>query len=489
MDLVDKLSRGLKATFASQVIYAAANGALMIVLARFLLDPDGYGLLYFALSILGIASLLGTLGVPKSAARYVTEYSENDEAQVPNIVRRSLLYVVALSTTAGAALALLGDRIARFVGEEPVAPLLVVGGGYVLTRSVTLYSQLVLQGFNRVDWSAFVKTLDAVLRFAFVVGFVLLGFGAAGALAGYVVGYAVAGGIGLAIIYVKFYRTFPTDEPMEPGLPRRIKEYSVPLTATQGANVLDKKIDTFLVGFFLTTTAVSFYTLAKQISEFVVTPVTALGFTVSPAYGEQKARDRIETASRLYEESMRHVLLLYIPGAVGLILVAEPLIRLVIGPEYLGATPVLQVLSVFVVFKAINKITSNGLDFLGRARIRAISKSATSVANFLLNLLLIPTIGVVGAAVATVITYSIYTATNVAVMHQEFELSTRQLARDAAGIVAITAGMALAVLVALPYVSGLITLAGVVSLGVAVWAVLAIGSGLLDVRRVTSLLL
>lgn len=489
MSLAERVTRGLKATFASEVIYALANGALILVLSRYLMEPDEYGLLYFTISILGIVGLLGTLGVPNSAARYVTEYAEVDEQQVPLIVRRSVLYVSALSVTVSILLILFSGRIAAYVGQQPLTYMLVIGAGYVVFRSLTTFCTLIFQGLNRVDLSAVIRTVDALSRFVFAVAFVLVGFGAAGALAGYVLGYIVAAGVGLAILYRKYYVALPSAESLEDGLQRRIIEYSVPLTATQGANVLDKQIDTFLVGIFLTNAAVGFYTLAKQFAEFVVTPVSALGFTISPAYGEQKAKNQITQASRLYEESMRYVLLLYVPGAAGLALVADPLIRHLIGTDYLGAVPVLQVLSIFVIFKAINKITSNGLDYLGRARERAIAKGVTSIANFVLNLILIPTVGVVGAAIATVITYSIYTLVNVAIMHQEFEIRNRALVRDIVGISAITAVMSGVVLVAMPYVSGLLTLGSVVLLGGAVWAVLAVGSGMLDIDRVTSMLL
>lgn len=489
MSLADRVTRGLKATFVSQVIYALANGALILVLSRYLMDPDQYGLLYFTISILGIVGLLGTLGLPNSSARYVTEYAETDETQVPLIVRRSILYVFGLSTTVSVVLILFSGQIADYVERAPLVYMLVIGAGYIVFRSMTTFCTLIFQGLNRVDLSAIIRTVDAVARFVFAVAFVLVGFGAAGALAGYVLGYVVAAGVGLAILYRKYYVPIPEADSMEEGLQRRIIEYSVPLTATQSANVLDKQIDTFLVGIFLTNTAVGFYTLAKQIAEFVVTPVSALGFTVSPAYGEQKAKDQMTQAARLYEESMRHVLLLYIPGAAGLSLVAEPLIRHIIGTDYLGAVPVLQVLSVFVIFKAVNKITSNGLDYLGRARERAIAKGVTSIANFLLNLVLIPTVGVIGAAVATVITYSIYTLVNVAIMHQEFAIEPWSLLRDTAMICGITAGMSFVVFIAMPYVSGLVTLAGAILLGGAVWAVLSIGSGMLDLRRVTSMLL
>ncbi len=67
--------------------------------------------------------------------------------------------------------------------------------------------------------------------------------------------------------------------------------------------------------------------------------------------------------------------MLYIPAAAGLILVSEPLIYIVFGEEYAGAVPVLQILGIYAVLQSVKVLTDNGLDFLGRARERAIAKA------------------------------------------------------------------------------------------------------------------
>jgi len=78
MSLSERLASGLKASLLAQAVFTISNGALVVLLTRTLGD-QGYGLLNFALSILGVAAIFGTLGLPKSAARYVTEYAETDE--------------------------------------------------------------------------------------------------------------------------------------------------------------------------------------------------------------------------------------------------------------------------------------------------------------------------------------------------------------------------------------------------------------------------
>jgi O-antigen/teichoic acid export membrane protein len=235
-------------------------------------------------------------------------------------------------------------------------------------------------------------------------------------------------------------------------------------------------------------TAVGYYTIAKQVSDFVSAPASSFGYTVSPVLGEQSSKDRTDRAAKLYEQSLEYVLLAYVPAVVGLILVADPMVRYIFGTDYLGAVPVLQVFSGFMLVNAVDKVTSDGLDYLGRARSRAIIKSTMAVSNAGLNLLLIPVLGVVGAAVATVITYTIYTLSNVYFIHQELTIRFGYVLRRLAITCVVTVAMAAAVWLALPYVTGLLTLFGAVFLGFGTWAALSVAGGMLDVRRVANLL-
>jgi O-antigen/teichoic acid export membrane protein len=220
----------------------------------------------------------------------------------------------------------------------------------------------------------------------------------------------------------------------------------------------------------------------------LIAPATSLGFAVSPTYGEQKADDNLARAARIYETTFEYTLALYVPAAAGVFLVAEPTIRLIFGDGYLGAVPVLQTFSVFVLIRAIDKITNDGLDYLGRARARAIAKGTTSVGNFLLNLVLIPVLGVVGAAIATVITHSLMVAVELIIIYRQLHPSPRRLARTAGLVGLVTAGMAIVVVPLTDYISDIPSLIGVVAAGVAVWAALATVSGIVDIGQLRSTL-
>jgi len=484
--LADRLASGTKAVFGGNLVGMLAQGGLVLVLTRVFLTPDEYGELNVALSAFGVVVILATLGLPKSAARYVTEFAERDPGQVPHVLRLSVGYLAALVAVVAGGTLLLGGPVARLADTPTVVPFVGVGAAWVAARAFTSYFGALFQGFNRVAWSARLRVVTRAGQFVFVVAFVALGFGVVGAFAGYVAGLVVAAAVGGFVAYTRFYADYEAAAEPAAGLSRRLLEYSVPLTATRSANVLDKKVDTLLVGAFTGMAGAGFYTVAKQVSNFASMPAASFGFTLSPALGEQANRGDGERAARLYEQSLSYVLLAYVPAAVGLVLVAEPMVRYVFGSDYLGAVPVVEVFAGFVLVNAVNKITTDALDYLGRARARAVVKGVTAASNFLLNLLLVPAYGAVGAAAATVVTYTAYTLANVYVIHDELGLRVGRVGRRIGLACLVSLGMAAAVVLVLPYVSGVASLLAAVGLGAAIWGLLAVASGAVDpavVRR------
>ncbi|MFC6718281.1 flippase [Natrialbaceae archaeon GCM10025810] len=478
-----RIARGVKATFGAELLRLAARGGITLLLTRVFLSPDEYGLVFLSIAIFSFATLFGTLGIPKSAARYVTEYRETDEGQVRNVVRSSIAINAVVLVVVAVAFVALSDTIAALYDEPRLEPLLAVGVCYIVVNVAHGYLQIAFQGFGRVPLTAATSTVSSVGQFTFIVLFLSLGFGALGALAGYIVGYLLSAAFGAFFLY-RIVSTYPGDRETEPGLRRRILEYSIPLTASQGGNVLYKRVDTLMVGFFMTPAAVGFYELAKQVSTFVIAPADSLGFTVAPTFGEDKSAERLERAARVYERSFEYILLVYLPAVVGVLLLAEPGIRFVFGGEYAGAAPVLQAFAVYVLFQALDKITNDSLDYLGRATERAIGKGVTGALNVCLNLALIPAIGAAGAALSTSICYGLMVTYNVYLIDREIDLDYRRLVRSVAKTSAVTAVMTVAVFALQPFVSSVVSLLAVVGAGVLVWAVVSVASGLIDPNEV-----
>jgi O-antigen/teichoic acid export membrane protein len=485
MTLEKKIAAGFRMEAMAKAAEILSGGILIVVLAR-LLDPDGYGLLYFAISIIAVGTLLSSLGFGRSAARYLTEYDERDPGQVPHIVEASALYTIVPLALVSGTLAVFHAELTALLGEPGLEPFLLLGAAFLVGNTALKYTRRVLQGFKRIELSAVLTTSDAVVSSAVAISMAVLGYGPIGAFSGYVVSSLLAGGLG-TVFTLRQYAAYDRS-PVEEGLRRRLFEYAMPLSLTASGDILIKRVDVILIGFFLTPVFVSYYTISKQVVKFAKFPASSLGFAISPRYKEQYEQGNVDRAARLYEDALTSMLLLYVPATAGLILVAGPSIELLFGPDYSGATPVLQILSLFLVAQTITYVTSTGLDFLGKAKLRAYAKGSVAVGNVGLNLLLIPTIGVIGAAISTVVAYGVYAMVNVYLMHRELTLNWRRISHDLGQTIAVTAVMAAVVAVLVDMVAGFPSLIAVVGLGVGVWFVLSYQLGLVEEQHVRTVI-
>ncbi|WP_137284589.1 flippase [Halorussus salinisoli] len=475
---MSKLGTRFKSEFGARIIALASGTTLVVLLAR-MLDPTGYGLLFLAISVAGTAQLFCKVGIAKSAARHIAQYKETDPGQLKHILSFSFL----LNTIAVLLMSLLffysREHIAVLIGEPSLEPFLLTGVLFIALGTFHFYARVVLQGYEAIAASSFLKAVNSVARLAFALGFVLLGYGALGAFFGYVLAFGISSLIGIIYLYDKYYYNVNYTE-REVGIRKKIASYSIPVTVANMGGVLDKRVDTLLVAFFLSPTAVGYYTISKQIVEHIQTPISALGFTLAPTFEGLNSSGNRKKAAALYEKALSQGLLLYIPGSAGLILVAEPMIKLVFGTEYLGAVPVVQSLAIYAIFYSSNKVTSLALDFLGRAKNRAIAQFLTAVMNVILNIILIPAIGVVGAAHATVITYSIYSLYNFYIISSELNVDVVKVAKNIFIISLITIAMAGTVYLFVDHVTGFLTLFVTIASGILIWGILSVLSGILD---------
>lgn len=487
MSLTSKLGKRFEVSLIEKSISAVVGAILTISLAR-LLEADLYGLLFLAISILSIAKLLSTFGFARSASRYISEYKEKGEGQLPHIIILSFVLTIISSSFIAILLVAGRDLISTTIGQEALSSYLFLGGAYIIFGTIFSYSVHITQGFEQIKCASYIRFLNNIARMMVALCLVLLGFGAIGALFGYVFGFFISGAFGLYYVFHRGYWTI-SSEPVEEGLRKRIAEYSVPIAISNSAHTIDHRVDTVLLGLFAGPISVAYYVIGKQAVQFIQIPMSALGFTLSPTFGSQKAKGDSDVAARIFETALSYGLSLYLPAAAGLILLAEPTIILIFGDDYSGAVPVLQVLAIYVVLISITELSGRSLDYLGRARTRSIAKVVTAILNVILNVILIPMYGAVGAAIATVITFSLYATVNIYLINIELGLRLRWLSIRFGYTLLITSVISVVVYTISPHITGLLSLISAIFAGLLIWVILSITFGTIDIDQMAESLL
>jgi O-antigen/teichoic acid export membrane protein len=164
------------------------------------------------------------------------------------------------------------------------------------------------------------------------------------------------------------------------------------------------RIDTVFLGSFkVPYAAIGWYKAAYKIPEGLAEIHAIVSLTLLPSLSVAFTQSRQEVVG-LYRCGVKLLLLAGLPLVAFVSLEAEPLMRLVFGAQFLPAAGVLRVL-VFVVpllfMTGISSVVLMGVDRVGVTFWRSMLAAGI---NVLLNVILIPRLGIMGAAIATVVT-------------------------------------------------------------------------------------
>jgi O-antigen/teichoic acid export membrane protein len=193
-----------------------------------------------------------------------------------------------------------------------------------------------------------------------------------------------------------------------PSFDRTIEylRYSLPYAGSLLTSNLSSRIDRILVGAFLGASAVGVYSIAYQIATAILMYRRPIVSTFFPEFSRFMEHDRHEECSRYLEQGIRYFVLIAVPTVGGMYLIGPAVIRVMVGSN--AGTPsglLLATIAFGIVIQGIDGIYGVVLQATKQtARLTSI-RALGALANVLLNVALIPVLGVFGAAIATLGTY------------------------------------------------------------------------------------
>jgi len=162
-------------------------------------------------------------------------------------------------------------------------------------------------------------------------------------------------------------------------------------------------LDMFFVNYFLGPAGVGIYSVSVGIAELLWYFPNAVGFIIFP----KAASTRAEVMNLFIPRVFRIVLGLTVLGAVGLVFLGRQLIHLVFSSSFSSAYLPLVALLPGVVLLGGAKILSNDITGRGYPQYNSINSGVAAILTVILDLVLIPSYGVLGAALASSIAYGI----------------------------------------------------------------------------------
>jgi O-antigen/teichoic acid export membrane protein len=165
-------------------------------------------------------------------------------------------------------------------------------------------------------------------------------------------------------------------------------------------------LDSIMLGFMKDDNDVSvgYYTASTRISKTLVGLVTSLGTVLLPRLSHLAGNNKMEEFISLSNKSINFIIAFSLPLAIGVLFMASPIIHLFCGSNFEPSILTLQIMAPIIVLIPLSGIYSMQILYaLGKEKLSILAVSSGAVANFTLNLLLIPGYSQYGAGIATVI--------------------------------------------------------------------------------------
>jgi O-antigen/teichoic acid export membrane protein len=436
------------------------NFAAIALFTR-LLTPDEFGLYAMVIASVFLVNAVIFVWLRLSLLRFAG--SAKNQSQLLSTVLACFLVLVGLN-------AILALIVLPFVADGSQRNLMLFGMLLLwLTAWLDLTSDF-LRAQLQPQRYGYVNLLKSVTSISVGGALAYLGWGAWGLL----VGLALATALPILVYGHKIWTGIHLRH-VDKELIQRLLRYGLPLTASVACSLVVRGSDRILLGWLLNSSVVGVYAagydLAQNSLEALIMIIDGAAFPLAVHALEQ---DGVQAAQRQLSQNITMLLTVALPAALGLAMVAPNLAHVVLGSQFqIEAAHLIPWVALAVLLSGIRTYYIDHAFLLGKNTMAQLLVLGLAAAvNVVLNLIWIPTHGILGAAWATVIAYLVSFVVGVLLARRSFPLPFP--AKELIKVAGATAGMGLALwpLYTLDGITGLLLqiLAGIIVYGLLLFA-------------------
>ena len=366
-------------------------GFFSTMLFTHILGKDLMGVYYLFLAYYGIFNMIGDGGFGSAAVKRISEGKEQNEYLTAYACLRGILIVVStviLLTLSPFFIDLKEYNIVLCI----IITLAAAAFGHTITRGVMGLGHM---GIYNVGFG-----FSELARIIIQIITVLLGFTVYGLIGGFIAGIIISG-----ILCIKYF----TFKPAKFGF-RHVKSlfiYGFWIFLISTGSTVFAYADTIFVGYFMTNGDVGIYRVAFQFTTAATFITTAIYSTLTPKISNWSANNQWEKIAPPVSRGITFALILAVPVFTGGLLLADKLLYYFYGADFAAGATVCTILLLVQVISVFITLLGVALTASDHARQSFYATASAALINIILNCLLIPILGINGAAVATLISYSV----------------------------------------------------------------------------------
>jgi O-antigen/teichoic acid export membrane protein len=313
----------------------------------------------------------------------------------------TILATTAVTGVAGALIWVAGTPILhRFLIRDVAAALLAWAGLKVLFRLFAIVGKASTQGMLDIRGTNLVIFLD---EFCFLPAYTLMWLLGARSSGGLVASVILSDAATAAFVWARLYSRGFWRAGSRPSWPlaRRVIGYGSRAQLSNLITLLNLRLDVLILGVLTGSATVGAYAVASRYTELLRLPSQAIYWIEYPRFAAAGVRASAARARWL----LPHALGLTALAAAPLALAAGLLIPLLFGHAFVSAVLPAQVLAVGLAAEGISGVVTAYLFGSGRPGLTSLATGAGLAVTVVLDLLLIPRLGALGAAVASTTAY------------------------------------------------------------------------------------
>jgi O-antigen/teichoic acid export membrane protein len=353
------------------------------------LPSSALGSFFLFQASLGILSIPADFGLLGAIEKRISE--DNSPEQV--LTTALLLKLIPLSIVS-ILIILFQNNINEYL-EVELAGWLVIGLFLLSLKELMIK---VLRGEMRVGETASLQFIDKFLWAAIGIILVLNGYGTEALVYGLLTGHAFVFLIGMYKRSTNF------------GLPSWEKAQSLynyakyNVISSTGSYVYNW-MDVAMLGFFVSPSLISAYEVAWRVSSLLLMFSRSIATSLFPQISSWEIDGKYDEIESILPKTLFFTLLFVIPGFFGISILSKQILTIIFTPEYAVAWVALIILSAERLFHSIHMILGRTLNGINRPNLAARATVASLLINLVLNAVLISQFGIIGAALATSISF------------------------------------------------------------------------------------
>ena len=382
----------------SQVLSSLGLFLLLPIITKNLGSYD-YGIWAQISITVSLLSPLAVLGLSMGIVRFLS--GEQNLQRVRETFYSVLFIVFFAGAIISTMLYLVSDHLAQIVFGDPDASYFIKCGSFlVLLLAVDQIALFYFRIFQKITTFSILTILKSVGHLMITIFLLYLGFGLLSIIISLILIQSALFIISMHLIISDIGFSLPKFQGIE-----EILRYSLPLTPNSVIRWVTDSSDRYMVTYFIGLSAAGIYSASYSIGNlinFIIIPIQFILFPeLSRLYNQGK---HIEAAVYI-ERSLKYFLYAAIPATFGLAFLSAPLLVIITTSEFASGSNAIPFIAVSGLLAGVFQILINITHLVKRTKFNLFIQLFAASLNVILNISLIPSFGIVGAAIATFASY------------------------------------------------------------------------------------